>query len=158
MRDLTNSLVFGWYPYFVLTVFLLGSWLRFDRVQHSWPSGRSGILHDRQLMWGVALALGGILTLFAGHFVGLLTPIWVFDAIGISHNFKQWMAIAIGGAAGVVGFVGISLLVGRLLLDARLRASAAFADGAMLLMIYAQLTLGLPASRSRSNTSTAARG
>jgi nitrate reductase gamma subunit len=143
MRDLTNSFVFSWYPYLVLAVFLLGSWLRFDRAPHGWPSGWSGMLRDRQLMWGAALSLGGILTLFTGHFVGLLTPIRVFDAIGISHNVKQWMAIVIGGTAGVIGFIGISLLVGRLLLDARVRASAAFADSAMLLMIYAQLTLGL---------------
>jgi nitrate reductase gamma subunit len=24
----------------------------------------------------------GILVIFAGHFVGLLTPIWIFDALG----------------------------------------------------------------------------
>jgi nitrate reductase gamma subunit len=143
MRDLLNSLVFGWYPYLALTVFLLGSWLRFDRALYKWPNEWSGILRDRHLMWGIVLSVGGILTLFVGHFIGLLTPIWVFDAIGISHNFKQWMAIVIGGTAGIFGFFGINLLVCSLLLNARIRASTAFADSAMLLMIYAQLTLGL---------------
>ena len=31
MRALLIYIVFGWYPYFCLTVFLLGSLLRFDR-------------------------------------------------------------------------------------------------------------------------------
>ena len=35
--------------------------------------------------------------IFLGHFVGLLTPIQVFDALGISHTSKQWMAIGVGG-------------------------------------------------------------
>ena len=143
MRDVVNSIVFGWYPYLILAVFLLGSWLRFDREQSIWPSGPSRFLRRRQLVWGAALAFGGILVLFVGHFVGLLTPIRVFDAIGISHGFKQGLAIVIGGIAAVFGFIGVSLLVHRQLLDARIRAASSFADGAILLMLYAQLILGL---------------
>ena len=56
-----------------------------------------------------------------GHFVGLLTPIWMFDALGISHTFKQWMAIVLGGVAGIMCFVGITLLVHRRLFDPRIR-------------------------------------
>ena len=41
MRDLINYAVFGWYPYLCLTVFLLGSWVRFDREQYTWRSGSS---------------------------------------------------------------------------------------------------------------------
>jgi nitrate reductase gamma subunit len=143
MRDVINSIVFGWFPYLILAVFVLGSWLRFDREQSIWPSGSSQLLRRRQLIWGAALSFGGILVLFVGHFVGLLTPIWVFDAIGISHSFKQGMAIVIGGIAAVFGFIGISLLVHRQLLDARIRTASSFADGAILLMVYAQLILGL---------------
>ena len=80
MRDLINSIVFGWYPYFCLTVFLLGSLLRFDREQYTWRSGSSQLLRRRQLMWGSNLFHVGILVIFAGHFVGLLTP---HDAIAV---------------------------------------------------------------------------
>jgi len=72
-----------------------------------------------------------------------LTPIWVFDAIGISHTFKQWMAIGIGGVAGVMCFIGITLLVHRRVFDARVYATSSFGDIAILLMLYAQLILGL---------------
>ncbi|MCW5689906.1 MAG: respiratory nitrate reductase subunit gamma, partial [Pseudolabrys sp.] len=81
--------------------------------------------------------------IFAGHFVGLLTPIWVFDTLGISHTFKQWMAIVIGGVAGVACFIGITLLVHRRLFDSRIRKTSSFGDIAILLILYAQLILGL---------------
>src|SRR5262245_51514036 len=117
MRDLINYAVFGWYPYLCLTVFLLGSCVRFDREQYTWRSGSSQLLRRRQLAWGSNLFHVGILVIFFGHFVGLLTPIWVFDFLGISHTFKQWMAIIIGGVAGVFCFIGMMLLIHRRLFD-----------------------------------------
>src|SRR5665811_1918785 len=138
-----NSIVYGWYPYLCLTVFLFGSLFRFDREQYTWRSGSSQLLRRRQLMWGSNLFHVGILVIFVGHFVGLLTPIWVFDTLGISHTFKQWMAISIGGVAGIMCFVGITLLVHRRLFDARIRTTSSFGDIAILLLLYAQLTLGL---------------
>jgi len=143
MRDTINYIVFGWYPYLCLTVFLLGSLLRFDREQYTWRSGSSQLLRRRQLIWGSNLFHVGILIIFLGHFVGLLTPIWVFDALGISHTFKQWMAIIIGGVAGVVCFIGITLLIHRRLFDARIRRTSSFGDIAVLLLLYAQLILGM---------------
>ena len=143
MRELIIYIVFGWYPYFCLTVFLLGSLLRFDREQYTWRSGSSQLLRRRQLTWGSNLFHVGILVIFFGHFGGLLTPIWVFDALGISHTFKQWMAISVGGVAGVMCFIGITLLVHRRLFDARIRTTSSFGDIAILLLLYAQLTLGL---------------
>jgi nitrate reductase gamma subunit len=143
MRDLIIYIVFGWYPYFCLTVFLLGSLLRFDREQYSWRSGSSQLLRRRQLMWGSNLFHFGVLVIFLGHFFGLLTPIWVFEALGISHSFKQGMAIIIGGVAGVFAFIGMTLLVHRRLFDARIRVTSSFGDVAILLLLYAQLILGL---------------
>jgi nitrate reductase gamma subunit len=143
MRETINYIVFGWYPYLCLTVFLVGSWLRFEREQYSWRSGSSQLLRRRQLMWGSVLFHVGILVVFLGHFVGLLTPIWIFDAIGISHSFKQWMAIVIGGVAGIMCFFGLTLLVHRRLFDVRIRKTSSFGDIAILLLLYAQLIIGL---------------
>ena len=143
MRDLINYIVFGWYPYFCLTVFLLGSLLRFDREQYTWRSGSSQLLRRRQLMWGSNLFHVGVLVIFFGHFFGLLTPIWIFEALGISHSFKQGMAIVVGGVAGVFAFIGLTLLVHRRLFDARIRTTSSFGDIAILLMLYVQLILGL---------------
>lgn len=143
MRDTINHIVFGWYPYLCLTVFIVGSWLRFDREQYSWKTGSSQLLRRRQLMWGSNLFHVGILIIFVGHLVGLLTPIWIFDAFGISHGFKQWMAIVIGGVAGIMCFIGMTLLIHRRLFDARILRTSSFGDIAILLLIYAQLIVGM---------------
>ncbi len=143
MSETINHIVFGWYPYLCLTVFLLGSLLRFDREQYTWRSGSSQLLRRGQLMWGSNLFHVGILVIFLGHFVGLLTPIWVFDALGISHEFKQSMAIIVGGVAGVACLIGITLLVHRRLFDARIRTTSSFGDIAILLLLNVQLLLGL---------------
>src|SRR5262245_28739107 len=143
MRDVVNPIVFGWYPYLCLTVFVLGSLLRFDREQYTWKTGSSQLLRRRQLMWGSNLFHVGILVIFFGHFVGLLTPIRIFDAVGISHGFKQLLAIGVGGLAGLVCLVGIALLTHRRLFDPRIRATSSFGDIAILLILFAQLLLGL---------------
>ena len=143
MRETLNYVVFGWYPYLCLTVFLVGSLVRFDREQYTWRSGSSQLLRRQQLMWGSNLFHVGVLVIFLGHFVGLLTPIWIFEALGISHTFKQGMAIGIGGVAGVLAFIGLTLLVHRRLFDARIRNTSSFGDIAILLLLYVQLILGL---------------
>ena len=143
MANAINHAVFGWYPYLCLTVFLLGSLVRFDREQYTWRSGSSQMLRKRQLFWGSNLFHVGILVIFLGHFGGLLTPIWIFEALGISHSAKQMLAIVVGGVAGIACFVGITLLVHRRLFDSRIRKTSSFGDIAILLMLYAQLILGL---------------
>ncbi len=143
MNDYVNHALFGWYPYLCLTVFLLGSLVRFDREQYTWRTGSSQLLRRKQLFWGSNLFHVGILIIFLGHCAGLLTPIWVFDALGISHGFKQGLAIVVGGLAGLMCLVGIALLTHRRLLDPRIRANSSFGDTAILLVLFAQLLLGL---------------
>ena len=55
---------------------LVGSVLRFDREQYV-EGWFSQFLRKRQLRWGRTSVHVGVLMIFAGHFVGLLTPIWV---------------------------------------------------------------------------------
>ncbi|AHB03529.1 Nitrate reductase, gamma subunit [Brucella ceti TE28753-12] len=84
MASYFNTFLFGIYPYIALSVLALGSIVRYDREPYTWRSGSSQLLRRRQLMWGSVLFHLGVLVIFAGHFVGLLTPIWIFDTLGIS--------------------------------------------------------------------------
>lgn len=143
MANYINHALFGWYPYLCLTVFVLGSIIRFDREQYTWKTGSSQLLRRKQLRWGSNLFHVGILIIFFGHLGGLLTPIQVFDAIGIGHGFKQGVAIVVGGIAGLMCLVGIALLTHRRLADPRIRATSGFSDTAILLILFAQLLLGL---------------
>jgi nitrate reductase gamma subunit len=143
MFDAINTALFGWYPYLCLTVLLLGSLLRFEREQYTWKTGSSQLLRKRQLRWGSNLFHIGILVIFGGHVAGLLTPIQVFDALGIGHGFKQGLAITVGGFAGIACFIGITMLAHRRLFDVRIRATSSFGDIAILMLLWMQLTLGL---------------
>jgi len=141
--DWLNQALFGFYPYVALAVLVIGSVLRFDREQYTWRTGSSQLLRRRQLVLGSILFHVGILAIFAGHFVGLLTPIWVWDTLGVSHGAKQMLAIVAGGAAGALCLVGGCLLLHRRLFDPRIRATSSFGDSAILILLMAQLALGL---------------
>jgi len=84
-----------------------------------------------------------VLVIFAGHFVGLLTPIVVFDWLGIPHEAKQILAAAAGGIAGIMALAGGILLLHRRLFDPRISANSSFADTAILALLVAQLVLGV---------------
>ncbi|MGB4057697.1 MAG: respiratory nitrate reductase subunit gamma [Alphaproteobacteria bacterium] len=135
--------LFQIFPYIAIIVFLLGSILRFDRDPYSWRSKSSQLLRRKQLIIGSILFHLGILVILAGHAVGLLTPISVFDALGISHGAKQILAITAGGIAGVFCFIGLLLLLHRRLFDPRIRINSSFADIMVLVLLLAQLTLGM---------------
>jgi nitrate reductase gamma subunit len=143
MHEFTNYLVFGIYPYIALATLLIGSIIRYDREPYSWRSGSSQLLRRRQLMAGSLLFHLGVLLIFAGHFVGLLTPIQVFDALGVSHGAKQMLAIIAGGVAGIAAFIGATLLLHRRLFDPRIRRTSSFSDIAILFLLWLQLVLGM---------------
>ena len=138
-----NQILFGIYPYVALTVLAVGSVIRFDREQYSWRSGSSQLLRRRQVVAGSVMFHVGVLAIFAGHFVGLLTPIWVFDALGVPHGAKQILAMAAGGIAGLLCLAGGLLLLHRRLFDARIRKTSSFSDIAILVPLMLQLSLGL---------------
>ena len=140
-----NSLhhfLFNIYPYICLAVFLLGSLLRFDRDQYSWKSDSSQLLRAGQLRWGSNLFHIGVLFLFFGHSFGMLTPHFIYEPF-ISAGNKQLVAMVSGGAAGLLGFIGVSLLLHRRLSDARIRANSRTSDIVLLWLLWAQLALGL---------------
>jgi nitrate reductase gamma subunit len=56
---------------------------------------------------------------------------------------KQTMAIYSGGAAGVLCFIGLSLLIHRRVFDARIRATSHPTDIAVLVILWVQLVVGL---------------
>ena len=143
MNAFINQLAFGWYPYLAVTVLIVGSILRFDASQFSWRSQSSQFLRRRQMVLGSNLFHMGLLILLFGHFVGLLTPVTVIDRLGIGHEFKQLAALIVGGIAGVMAYIGCTLLLHRRLVDPRIWRSSSWGDIAVLVLIWCQLTLGI---------------
>ena len=138
-----HQFTFGIYPYIALAIFLLGSLIRFDREQYTWKSESTQVLHRGSLRWGSPLFHIGIIGLFFGHAVGLLTPVWVWDSLGVSHGAKQLFAMVAGGVMGTLCLAGIVLLLARRIASDRLRRVTSFKDKIVLLWILATLLLGL---------------
>ena len=141
--DYPNTLLFGYYPYIAISVFFIGSLARYDRNQYTWRTGSSQFLRADELRLGSNLFHIGILLLFVGHFVGLLTPPAVYHALGLSTSAKQILAVVAGGVFGGVCAKGIYILIRRRLTDARIRATSSRMDIFILLLIGVQLALGL---------------
>lgn len=141
--NVMNQFFFGVYPYIALAVLAIGSVIRFDREPYTWRTGSSQLLRRRQLVAGSILFHLGVLMIFGGHLVGLLTPVVVWDALGVAHSAKQLLAMAAGGVAGVMMLIGGLLLLHRRLFDPRIRRTSSFGDTAILIILLIQLCLGL---------------
>jgi nitrate reductase gamma subunit len=137
-----HHFLFSVYPYLCMAVFLMGSLARFDRDQYTWKSDSSQLLRVGQLRWGSNLFHVGILFLFFGHSVGLLTPHFMYAPF-ITAEQKQLVAVTAGGIAGAVCFIGLSLLLHRRIFDPRIRLTSHRTDLAILVILWVQLSIGL---------------
>lgn len=138
-----HHFLFGIFPYIAITVMVIGAIARYERDPFTWKSSSSQLLRRKQLMVGSILFHVGILFIFLGHLVGLLVPHQIYELVGIHAQAKQLLAAIAGGVAGVIALVGGLLLAHRRLSDPRIRATSSFWDVAILLLLIAQLLLGL---------------
>jgi nitrate reductase gamma subunit len=138
-----QNFLYGVYPYIALTVFLLGSWLRFDREQYTWKSDSSQLLSKANMRLGSNLFHIGIIAIFLGHAVGLLTPHSVFTGLGVSDMAHQMIAIWAGTIFGLMCLVGGAILWLRRMTNARVSAASRGSDKFILTWLLATLLLGL---------------
>ncbi|MFC7300280.1 respiratory nitrate reductase subunit gamma [Cognatiluteimonas weifangensis] len=142
MNYYLHQFAFQFYPYIALAVLFLGSWARFDKSMYTWRTGSSQLLSDKGMRWGSNLFHVGVLAVLAGHLVGLLTPHSVYTLV-ITAPQKQLLAMVVGGVFGIVCLVGLAILLARRLFNPRVRATGSFGDTLVLLLLLAQLLLGL---------------
>ena len=142
MANYINQFFFGIYPYIAITVFFLGSLLRYDRDQYTWKASSSQMLSKKDMRLGSNLFHIGIIMLFFGHLAGLLTPHWAYHFM-ISAGTKQLLAMTAGGIFGITCLIGMILLIRRRMLDARIKATSQATDLPILLILFVQLVLGL---------------
>ena len=140
--DYVNTLLFGVYHYVCLVVLLIGSLIRFDRDPYTWKSDSSQMLRKRQLRLGSNLFHYGVIIVILGHFAGFLAPHWAIDW-ALSPIAHQLLAMVIGGIAGFVAIVGLTILIARRLGDPRIRLNSRKWDIAVVLMLWLRLALGL---------------
>ncbi len=149
-----HDFIFGAYPYIAGVVFLLGSWIRFDREQYTWKADSSQLLSNGNMRLASNLFHVGILAIFAGHFVGLLTPHSWFAAMGVSDLTHQYVAIYAGIIFGGMCFLGALMLTIRRLTNERIAAVSRKRDNMIIIWILLTVTIGLstiPTSLGHAN-------
>ncbi|MCS2160443.1 respiratory nitrate reductase subunit gamma [Scandinavium sp. H11S7] len=130
------------YPYICGSVFIIGSWLRYDYGQYTWRAGSSQMLDKRgMVLWSNMFHIG-ILGVFFGHAFGMLTPHWMYESF-LPISVKQQMAMILGGACGVLTLIGGAGLLIRRLFNPRVRATSTTADILILSILLIQCILGL---------------
>lgn len=137
-----HELVFGIYPYVALSVFFLGSLVRFDSAQYTWKSDSSQLLRKRELRWGSNLFHFGVLVVFFGHFFGFLMPESI-ASLFMTPPQHLMLSMVIGGIAGAVALVGLTILIHRRLVEPRIYAVTRRWDIAIAVILWVQLALGM---------------
>lgn len=134
------------FPYLSLFTFVLGHVYRYRYDQYGWTPKSSQILERRMLMWGVLLFHWGLLFVIGGHVMGLLVPIGVYRAIGVTDHNYHLLSLWAGSLIGFAALAGILLLNLRRWFNPRIRRSTdtiKFATDALLLVV---IVLGLTAT------------
>jgi nitrate reductase gamma subunit len=142
MIDALHGFLFGIYPYIALSVFFLGSLARFDTAQFTWKSDSSQLLRRSELRWGSNLFHIGILTVFFGHLFGFLLP-EVIASKFMTPSQHLLLSMVVGGIAGVVALIGLSILIHRRLTEPRIYATTRWWDIAVVVILWIQLALGM---------------
>lgn len=151
-----EHVLFGYYPYLCLIVLVVGSIYRFEREQYTWQASSSQVLRtNRRFNLASNLFHIGILGLVGGHVAGLLVPASVYHFLGVTDSQHQWMEIIMGGAAGTMTLIGLTMLLLRRLTDERIRQTSSIADLLIAIMLWVTLVVGmatLPFSYETRNT------
>ena len=138
-----NTLFFGVYPYICLTVFVIGSWIRYDNEQYTWKTDSSMLLSRDNMLLASNLFHVGILMLFLGHFAGMVLPHGFWVALGVSDLAHQWLAIWAGLIFGSACLAGGVMLWRRRMFNPRIRKNSRRADIFVLSWLLLTLILGL---------------
>lgn len=141
--NLLDAFFFGIYPYIALSIFFVGLYLRFKNNAYSVSTRSSLIISDSYLRIGNIFFHIGILGLLIGHVAGLLTPIAVVEAFGITHSAKQIIAMISGSIFGSATLIGLSILLARRIFCEKIRATSTISDYIVLIWLLVTLLTGL---------------
>lgn len=145
-----ESFLWGVVPYIILAVFLTAIIWRYVTNPFGWTSKSSEILEKRILRWGSLMFHFGIIFVFFGHVAGLLVPISVYHALGVSDEAYHIAAVSGGLPAGVVTMIGVLILLYRRFTVARIRATSSTGDRVAIVVLAVVLLTGLIATTINS--------
>ena len=100
-------------PYTCLAVFVVGHYWRWTYDKFGWTTRSSQLYENRLLRWGSPLFHFGLLGVVGGHVVGLVIPKSWTEAVGVHEGLYHFLAVTLGGLAGLATLAGLVILVYR---------------------------------------------
>ena len=101
------------FPYICLAIFAVGHYWRYRYDKFGWTTRSSQLYENRLLRWGSPLFHFGLLGVVGGHIIGLVVPKSWTEDLGVSEDLYHFLAVTLGGIAGVATVVGLAILVYR---------------------------------------------
>ncbi|RPF27089.1 respiratory nitrate reductase subunit gamma [Georgenia muralis] len=109
----TEILLWVVFPYVSMAVFVVGMIWRYRYDKYGWTTRSSELYEHTILRLGSPLFHFGIIFVGLGHFMGLLIPKDVTEAVGFNETWYHWIATYMGSVAAVMTIVGLAILIYR---------------------------------------------
>lgn len=122
---------------------MVGHLWRYRYDKFGWTTRSSQLYERRLLRLGSPLFHFGILGVFLGHVVGLGIPKGWTEAVGVSEGMYHFMAVSVGGLAGVATVVGMAILIYRRRTTGPVFSATTRMDKLMYAVLAAVIFLGL---------------
>ncbi|MHC5011467.1 MAG: MFS transporter [Planctomycetota bacterium] len=143
MPDATaiDTILFVALPYLALTLFFVGTIVRYRKHPFSFSSLSSQFLENRQHFWAQVPFHYGLLVVLAGHLVAFLLPSWILAWNG--SPLRLYVLEVTAFVFGILAFVGIINIVIRRFRSPRSRVVTSTADWILYVLLFIQIATGL---------------
>jgi len=136
-----NTLFFGYMPYLLLALAIVGSIYRFTTNRYSWSSQSSQFLENRALFFGSFPWHYGIVLVLLGHIIGFFIPSAI---LGWNSTPVRLYILEISGLAlGFLALFGLLALAYRRLTNNRVKALTTSWDVLLIIILLIQVITGL---------------
>ena len=130
-------------PYVATAIFVAGHIWRYRHDQFGWTCRSTQLLERRWLAWGSILFHYGALAAIGGHVLGILIPVSVTDAVGISEQYYHILSAGGGTVASAACVAGLVILIGRRVAIRRIWVTTSYVDIAVYILLAIIIVLGV---------------
>jgi respiratory nitrate reductase gamma subunit len=139
----TEALLWVALPYVSTAIFIGGLIWRYQSDQFGWTSRSTQILESRLLAPGSILFHYGALAAIGGHFLGILVPETLTNALGITEAYYHIISAGAGTVASIALVAGLVILIYRRITIRRVWVTTTYLDIAVYILLTVVILLGV---------------
>ncbi len=136
-----NELLFVVLPYLVMTIFFLGTIMRYWKAPFTYSSLSSQFLENREHFWALVPFHFGIITILTGHVVAFLIPRQVL--LWNSRPLRLYILEVSALAFALLALVGVIAAIHRRLTFSKIREVTTPLDWIVFAMLLVQVLSGI---------------